>query len=381
VQIDLKALAENYLKIAKLTKNNLMAVLKADAYGHGIVECAKTLVEVGANDLGVLDICEANTIRRSGIKANIHIISGLFSADSMAKAISSSFSIFVYSTEQLEQLTEVAKNLDLKAQVRLKVDTGMGRLGVAWQDAIEVVKSIKLKHIDLVGLATHLATNGDEKADIQLQRFKKLQSQIAVVMPRAKRHSALSSGGLLAYGDYSDSLSRPGLLLYGYSPFGEDCPSLSLEAKQLVEELRPVMSVKSAVIEVKKVKAGETVSYDRTFTAKKDLTMAVVPFGYAHGLSRTRSNKGCALIKGARAPLLGRVCMNLSMYNVTGHDVVAGDEVVFLGRQGQEEISACQAGAWQRTNVYEALCLFGRLSPRYYGRFDVSVDLSVKLII
>jgi alanine racemase len=178
----------------------------------------------------------------------------------------------------------------------------------------------------------------------------------------------LSGGGVLAHTAYQDDLSRPGLILYGYAPLSEDSPHLFNPSVSgaLIKSLKKVMSVKSIVLQVKNLKVGETVSYDRTYTAPKNIEMAVVPFGYVHGLSRTRSNKGYALIKGQKAPLLGRVCMNLTLFDVSGLAANEGDEVVIMGTQGSEQIGADLAGTWQDTSAYEIVCHFGRLNPRYY---------------
>jgi alanine racemase len=353
-----------------------MAVVKGDAYGHGAIECAKTLVKAEAKDLGVLDIQEALALKRAGINADIHIIAGLDGQEDMTRAITSSFVIFAYSFEQISALSEIAKKLNRRARVRLKIDTGMGRLGVSWTGAVELIKSIKkLTSIKVEGLASHLATVGDGEAHNQLEHFKEIQKFAESQLPKPLKHSALAGGGLLAHTGYQDDLSRAGLLLYGYSPLPEDSPYLAnlIASRTLIKSLKPVMKVKSRVLQVKTLKAGQTVSYDRTYKAQRDLTMAAVPFGYVHGLSRTHSDKGYALIKGRKAPLLGRVCMNLSLFDVSGLKAAVGDEVVFLGSQGEERIGADLAGSWQQTSAYEIVCLFGRLNPRYYRYGEDSI--------
>ncbi|MDR1546028.1 MAG: alanine racemase [Deltaproteobacteria bacterium] len=370
VEIDLGALADNYRLLARHVAGRLMPVVKGDAYGHGLTACARTLVEAGAADLGVLDVAEAERLRADGVQAELHILAGLHGPEQMDAALKIRARTLIYSRGQLEALGARARALGLKAAGRLKVDTGMGRLGVPWPEAPAVIESLaEQSDVVVEGLATHLATSGDVWADRQLERFAALAALADRRLGRPLRHSALASGGLLTSDDGPGDLSRPGLLIYGVSPLAADDPALAARpaARALVGALRPAMSFKSLVVQTRKVRAGETISYDRTFEAPADLTAAVAPAGYVHGLSRRRSSRGWGLIEGRRVPLLGRVCMNLTVWDVSGLDRPAdGQALVLLGRSGEAAVDAVEAAAWQDTNAYELLCLLGRLNPRTY---------------
>ncbi|MDR3203280.1 MAG: alanine racemase [Deltaproteobacteria bacterium] len=368
-EIDLKAFSHNYQTMASLAPEALMAVIKGDAYGHGLVECAKAAIKAGANDLGVLDLEEALTIRKELNEANIHVLAGLHGPDQAARAISAGLTIFGYSLGQMTQLSHTALKLGSQAKIMVKIDTGMGRLGLPWDQSHVLLSEVAvLEGLKIQGLATHLATLGDQGALEQLERFRQIVRIADKSFKGPLRHSALSGGALLCHSVYPDNVVRAGLTLYGYGPTLDYLKSVKAPPKALetAEALKPVMKVKSQIIQVREIKAGETISYDRTFVASKEATVATVPFGYVHGLSRTRSSKGYILINGQKAPLLGRVCMNLSVYDVTNLKAKAGDEVVILGEVAENIIGADLIAQWSNTSPYEVLCLLGRLNPRLY---------------
>jgi alanine racemase len=368
-EINLAALKSNFLAVKRLVSGQLMAVVKGDAYGHGLVECAKALSSVQASRLGVLDLEEATALKKAGVPAEIHILAGLHGTEQIDQAVQSGFVVTAYRVEQIAELSKAAQRTGRTALLMIKIDTGMGRLGIPWKEAAEAIPKLsRLDGLDVRGLATHLATSGDYEAQWQLKRFADLKDLANRSFTGRLLHSALASGGVLAHPDYPDDLSRVGIMLYGSSPLSEKDPAIfDLPAsKNLIRSLQPVMSLKSRILAVRTFKSGETVSYDRTFTVQRDTAVATVPAGYVHGLSRTRSGKGWALVGGRKARLLGRVCMNLSMYDVTGAAVLPGQETVLLGAQGSEAITAETVGEWQGTNSYEILCMTGRLNPRRY---------------
>ncbi|MDR1678102.1 MAG: alanine racemase [Deltaproteobacteria bacterium] len=385
--VDLGALARNYKKIVAFTNGQVMAVIKGDAYGHGLIPCARSLAAVGCTQVGVLDLEEALALKKCGFSGDIHILAGLHGMAQSLKAVETQAVVLAYDLGQIKTLSRAAEYLNLKARIRLKIDTGMGRLGIPWEKATYTVSNLlTLKNIQLEGLATHLATNGDEEADLQLTRFIELGRSLKKSLSGPNLFSALASGGILAHQNFPEDLAaekiisnkssskglntgvlhRVGLLLYGYSPIDLNSPVLNKRAKNLIKSLEPVMTVKSKLISVKNAKPGETISYDRTYKATKNIQFGVVPIGYVHGLSRTRSGQGFALVNGQKAKLLGRICMNLSMYDLTGLSPEPGDEVVLLGRQADQVIGADLAGTWQKTSAYEMLCLLGNLNPREY---------------
>jgi alanine racemase len=344
-----------------------MAVVKGDAYGHGLTECARALVQAGARNLGVLDAHEGLILRKTLPEpADIYVLAGLQTREQIKAALDNRLIPVIYSLPQM-QLVENIIQAGRPTEAYLKIDTGMGRLGLPWFEIQTVLPALLRKtKIHFRGLMTHLATAGDADARIQLDRFQRAADLDRKLGLTGGRHSALAGPGLLAYPEYNDHLSRAGLLLYGGNPLENEPERLSEAGRRTVKKLKPVMSLVSQIIQVRTVRAGETISYDRTFTAPRDMRIAAVPLGYVHGLARSRSGQGCALTGGRPAPLLGRVCMNLSLYDVTQTEAQAGQEIVLLGRDGRKQITPAQAAQWQGTSAYEIFCLFGRLNSRIY---------------
>ncbi|MDR1578002.1 MAG: alanine racemase [Deltaproteobacteria bacterium] len=373
VEIDLAALKANFRLIRQLNPlRPLMAVVKGDAYGHGLIECAQALVEDGATDLGVLDAAEGVSLRlaqrgNQSRPVDIHVLAGLRTPAQLRAAVEHDLVTVIHSLPQLHLLEEMVP-AGSKAQVYLKIDSGMGRLGLPWWEAPTVLPSLLQKpKIIFRGLMTHLATVGDPQAQTQLARFQKIQRVDQQLNLTQGRHSALASPGLLAHPDYPDQFSRVGLAMYGANPLEGDEEKLTEAGARLTKKLKPALSFYSQIIQVRTIRAGETISYDRTFVAPANLKVAAAPVGYVHGLTRARSNQGGALINGRLAPSLGRVCMNLSLYDVSQiPDAQPGQKVTLVGRDGRARISVGQAAQWQSTSAYECLCLFGRLNPRAY---------------
>jgi alanine racemase len=367
--IDLGALARNFKRISEYSKSPVMAVVKGDAYGHGLIPCAHALLRAGCQELGVLDLEEALTLGRAGVKADIAILAGLWGPVQSLLAVEAGVSVFAYGEGQLEDLAQASEKLGKKARIWLKVDTGMGRLGFPWDKAEGVISKLASdKRFSLLGLATHLATSGDEGGSKQLERTLSLSEKAKRLCSSELRLSALASGGLLAHRDFPQNLGRAGILLYGYSPLEPEDRALDGldEAKSLIRALEKPMAVKSRLIAAREAKPGETIGYDRVFSVEKPLVFGTVPIGYVQGFSRTRSCQGHALVQGREAGLLGRVCMNLTMYDLRGIPAKVGDEVVLLGGQGGAFIGADLFGSWQNTSAYEVLCHLGRLNPRAY---------------
>ncbi|MDR2456084.1 MAG: alanine racemase [Deltaproteobacteria bacterium] len=368
-RIDLGALARNYKRICEFNQGPVMAVVKGDAYGHGLIPCARALATAGCQHFGVLDLEEARNLGFCGLKAKVTILAGLWGSIQSIDAVVHSISVFAYDLEQIQTLAQAAGSFMSQAQIWLKIDTGMGRLGIPWTEMARAIKEAASdQRIKLLGLATHLATNGDKEAEEQLSRLKMAGEMAKQYLDGPLLFSATASGGILAHQDFPDDLRRAGLLLYGYSPLEPGDPALQSnpKAKSLIKSLEPVMTVATRLIQVREAKAGETISYDRTFKADKPIRFGTAPFGYVHGMSRTRSSKGHALIGGRESNLLGRVCMNLTMYELSGKTGRPGDEVVLMGRQGKGFIGADLFGSWQQTSAYEILCHLGRSNPRHY---------------
>jgi alanine racemase len=344
-----------------------MAVVNGEAYGHGLEECALALKDAGAVNFGVLDAAEGVRLKKISPGLNIHILAGLETREQIKAALDHDLILVVYSLPQLQAVEDLVPD-GQKARVFLKIDTGMGRLGLPWFEVPAIAPSLARKtKIAFLGFMTHLATVGDREGAVQLERFQNLKQLDQNLGLTQARHSALAGPGLLAHPDYEDEFSRVGLLLYGGNPLAEEPQRISEKGQKLLKKLKPVMTLASQIIQIRTLRAGETVSYDRTFTAQTALKTAAVPIGYVHGLLRSRSNRGYALIAGKPAPLLGRVCMNLSLYDVSQiPQARPGQRVVLLGRDGRSQITAQKAALWQETSAYEIFCLFGRLNYRHY---------------
>jgi alanine racemase len=371
-EVNLAALARNYARLRDFCRRPFMAVIKGDAYGHGLIPCAGALRRAGAEDFGVLDIEEALLVKKAHPAANVHVLAGLCGVEQSDKAVREGIVVLVYDLEQIKMLDDRARLSglkDVKARIRPKIDAGMGRLGFPYEEAESVLKRLSQgrTHLQIEGLATHLPACGDDEAAAQLARFQKLTRLADELFPGPMRHSALASGGVLAHPDHQDGASRLGLMLYGYAPFTENDPALRglPESRALIQALEPALNLTSRLVQVRTMRKGETVSYDRTFVVPQDMPVGVAPIGYVHGLSRRRSNRGHAVINGQEAPLLGRVCMNLSMYDLSRIQPLpdVGETIAVLG---SPRLGADLAGSWQETNAYETLCLFGRLNPRTY---------------
>ncbi|MDR1164415.1 MAG: alanine racemase [Deltaproteobacteria bacterium] len=401
--IDLSALKNNFKIIQNYRPTRpLMPVIKGDAYGHGLVECAKALVEAGATSFGVLDVLEGARLREAGItREAIFVLSGMDSGWQINQAIEHRLSAFVYSLQQLATFGLLVPNNAPSVDVFLKIDTGMSRLGASVYQAEDLFKKARIMNsVNVVGVATHLATLGDGHALKQLEAFWKIASLAENLLGDKLVNSALSGGACLAHPDYPDGISRPGLVLYGVQPqLGKEplphfpppwprqedplafrrlpgsansglpvTPSWTAKALEVMKLLKPVMRVRSRIIQVKDIRRGDCVSYGREYQAKTALKIGVIPMGYLNGLHVDRSNRLQAIVQGQLVPQIGRICMNLSVFDLSevGSRVSVGDEVVILGSQGKNVLDAFQEFQGQKQNPYETLCLLGRLNQRRY---------------
>jgi alanine racemase len=364
-EIDLRAIAENVTLACRLAgpTTRVMAVVKADAYGHGAVPVAKAALDAGAHCLGVAIPEEAEALRKAGIDCRILVLGPVASeqADLVAEH---TLDQCVFDPAQAEALDRAARARGRVLALHLKVDTGMGRVGLHPRDVRRVAEKIlTLRSVRLEGLMTHFADADAEDpgfAREQLATFAEAARDLAAVPLGGTplRHAA-NSAGLLFIPEARLDLVRPGIMLYGCHPRGRPAPP---EPK-----LWPALRLRTEVIQLKDVIRGGSVSYGRTFVAPRDVLVATLPVGYADGCGRLMSNRGHVLIRGRRAPIIGRVCMDMTMVDVTGlPDVRVGDEAVLIGRQGAEEITADEVAELQGTISYEVLCRIGPRVPRVY---------------
>lgn len=366
-EISLAALRENYatLRSSVPARAAILAVVKADAYGHGFLEVCRQLEKQGVDAFGVAFLAEAIQLRKSGIDKPILLLGGVYPGQEK-KCVGFNISTTVFSLEQAKALDTAARKLYRKALVHLKVDTGMGRLGIPYDQVPAMLDALKLlPNIYLEGVVSHFSSA--DELDEAGQYFTRLQSErFEWVVQQIRRarfnpryiHIANSAGSLLK--DYLFcNLVRPGIALYGALPSDDFQGRLAL---------KPVMRLKSKIAMLKWVEPGTTISYGRRFTTEQRTLVASVPVGYADGYPRALTNRGEALVKGKRAPVTGTVCMDWIMLDVTDIvDVCVGDEVTLMGEDSLGNcISAEELAGWANTIAYEVLCGISKRVPRIY---------------
>jgi alanine racemase len=355
-EVDLRALSHNLEVVKKKTGGTeIMAVVKANAYGHGALEVSRHLIQKGISKLGVAYTGEAIALRESAITIPIVVF---FDRDNIDECIRYKLTPTVFDLSSARKINAKARKLNKKIPVHIKVDTGMGRIGFTMDSAMKDITAISsLKNIVPEGLMSHFsdADLKDKKfAKLQLKNFISLIGSLEEIKITFKHHHMANSAAVLSMPGAHLDMVRPGIMLYGYGYQG-------------VRGLRPVMSVKSNILLLKTVPKGTPISYGRTFITKKRSTIATIPFGYADGYSRKLSNKGEVLIKGKRAPVVGRVCMDTIMVDVSNiPDVNYKSKAVVIGSQGKENITAEEIANKTGTIPYEVLTSIGQRVKRVY---------------
>ncbi len=376
-EIDLNAISSNVRELRRITHpdSRLMAVVKADGYGHGAVEVALSALKNGADCLGVARIDEGLYLRRAGITAPILIL-GYTPPELSTHIVAHRLTQTVYTFEAAEALSMAADQLQTKAMVHIKVDTGMGRLGLLLDsprisllgkllpgNAQRVIESIsRLSHIEIEGIFTHFASaDGSDKTYTleQLERFLEFLEKMRIHGLEFPIRHAANSAAVIDLPDTHLDMVRTGISLYGFYP------SADVDRDRL--RLIPAMTLKTRIIQVKIVPAGFLVSYGSTYQTDSPTVIATVSSGYADGLDRRLSSRGRMLVRGNRAPIVGRICMDLTMLDV-GHipDVAVGDEVVIFGNQGSECIPVEEIAESLNTIHYEIVTSLSSRVDRVY---------------
>ena len=353
-EIDLDALSYNFRIVKRKTGNKaVIAVVKANAYGHGAVNVSKHLLKEGAAMLGVAFTSEAIELREAGIRAPIIIF---FDRDNIGAWIKYNLTPTVFDLATAKKISAEAQKHNRCVSVHVKVDTGMGRIGFDIGNAPDSIEKIaSLKNIRLEGIMSHFSD-----ADLKDKSFatKQLKSFTGLILSLKEKdipfkfcHIANSAAVQLIPESHLNMV-RPGIMLYGYGYSG-------------VDNLKPVLSLKSRILFLKKVPRGTPISYGRTFITKRESIVATIPVGYADGYSRKLSNCGEVLINGKRAPVAGRVCMDTFMVDVTNiPSVKNNDEVVLIGKQGKEKITAQDIAGMIGTIPYEVITTIGQRVKR-----------------
>ena len=377
-EIDLKALAHNFKELRRITHPDarLMGVVKANGYGHGAIEVAQCALQNGAEVLGVARIEEAIRIREAGIEVPI-LIFGYTLPELASDILKYDLTQTVYTYASAQALSRAAKSVKKNIKIHLKVDTGMGRLGLLPKnfqennsdainaDAVEESLAIAgLKGLELEGIFTHFATadSADKAyAEDQLDLFMNFLDRLRKAGLEPPVRHAANSAALIDMPQSHLDMVRPGIASYGLYPSDE------VDKKHI--GLKSAMALKACIIHLKKVPAGFKVSYGSTHQTRNATTIATIPIGYADGLNRLLSSRGQMLVHGQRAPIIGRVCMDLTMIDV-GHidNVQIEDEVVIFGRQGGEAITVDEIASALNTINYEIVSTITARVPRVYLR-------------
>ena len=348
-EIDLGALAHNAVKIREtLGGVRHMAVIKADAYGHGAIQAARTLSRCGVDYLAVACLSEAMELRNSGITLPVLIL-GYTPPEQVRALTRNNLAQTVFDSEYAGMLSGSAVSCGETLTVHIKADTGMSRLGL--QSSAEVLKVLSLPNLRAEGFFTHLAVAdrpGDPFVAEQLRAFEKMTGELGDI--KFDITHCANTGGVLYYKESWFNMARTGLLLFGAA-----------------EGYRPVMRLVARIAQVKSIRAGDSVSYGRTYIAPRDMTVAVVCAGYADGYMRALSNRAHADCGGKLAPVIGSVCMDMLMLDVTGLDVKMNDTVTLFG---SDKLSAAVVAERAGTIPYELLCAVSRRVPRVYREED-----------
>ena len=359
-EIDLDALAYNVASLkGQAGPAAMAAVVKANAYGHGAVGVAQAALEAGAERLAVICVDEGEQLRRAGIRAPILVMGHSLLSDAR-RIVELELTPTVNSLEMARALAREADAAGVRQPLHLKVDTGLNRYGLPPAEIVPLAEALRqITALDVEGVFTHFASADEGDKRFTLEQYTIFRAVVEKLPWIPMRHVS-NTATLLDRPEMSLDLVRPGVGMYGLYPSQYVSRSLNL---------RPVLSLKSRVARLTSIAPGDSVSYGRTWRANRPSVIALVMCGYGDGLPRVLSNRGSVLVAGRRVPMVGRVCMDMCMADVTDvPDVAEGDEVVIIGRQGEAEIAAQEIGDLCGTISYEILCGITARVPRLYLR-------------
>ena len=368
VEISLSKLRRNFQRVRELAgARRVMAVTKADAYGHGAVPVSKCLAECGVDWFGVATVEEALELRAAGIEQPILLLGGLYMSDP-AHLIEYRLTPSISSTMRLDTYAECARRYGQPIEFHLKVDSGLGRLGLPLDRVVAFVDHYReLEGLELKGLFTHLASAEDlvaSQTEEQAERFAAVRAQLRALQLEPEWIHISNSAALLTGRKLPENLVRIGALLYGCCvplvvPPGQELPQ--------VPEFEPILSFKSRIVYMKDVPSGTPLGYSAAFHTRRPSRIATVPVGYADGLSHALSNRGEAIVRGRRARIVGSISMDLTLLDVT--DIAGtniGDEVILMGQSENSAVTAVEIAQLLDTVPYEILCSIGKRVTRLY---------------
>ncbi|GAB4289625.1 MAG: alanine racemase [Myxococcota bacterium] len=364
-KIDLNAIRNNYRALRGMIEPSvkILSVVKADGYGHGAVQVSHTLAAEGIDWFGVAIPEEGVQLRESGISTPILSLGGIYNGGNVNVYERYSITPVVFEPE----IIEVSRPKKGPLKVHLKVDTGMGRLGATEETLDDCLAAFKKNpSLELEGVMSHFAnadSADDEVTLYQLERFRGFVERIRAAGFKPSVFHLANSAATLRYFSAHETLVRPGIALFGIAPSGKIASSV---------QLKPAFRLVTSIHQLKELPAGAGVSYGQTFKTKRKTKIGVLPVGYADGYPRLASNCGSVIIKGKRAPIVGVVCMDMTMVDVTDIEgVKRGDEVILIGKQGNEEITVEEVASWGKTVHYDILCGIGKRVPREWVQSNI----------
>lgn len=361
ILVDLEKITHNYKAIqAAVGEAVLMPILKANAYGHGLVRVGQHMQAIGAKMLGVAYLEEGILLREAGVTTPILVLGGILGSQTPL-FLQHDLTVTVSSQQKLEQVEEAAASLGVRARVHLKIDTGMERIGVHYYSAGSLLEaSLKCKHVEIEGIFSHFA-NSDAldlgSAKLQLERFQEVLAFYEKrSLPTPLRHMS-NSGAILQLPEAWMDIVRPGILLYGVYP--------SSDVKRTIQ-VEPAITWSSRVVYFKVVRPGHPVSYGSTWQSDHDVRVVTIPVGYGDGYFRSMSGSAQVIIHGKRYPVVGAICMDQFMVNIEQDSAFNEDEVTLVGSDGKESITVEDLAQWAGTIPYEVLTNINTRVPRVY---------------
>ena len=365
LEIDLDNLEYNFKAIRKMVHKDtiIMPVVKANGYGHGSVEVARLYKKNGADRIAVSILTEALELRKAGIDLPIQLLS-FTPKEQLGTVVDYDIIQGIYTFEDASELSKVSLERNKVSKIHIKIDTGMGRIGFSPNSFSikEIVKISKLPNIEIEGIFTHFAKADEadkEYTKLQYDRFDSVVGKLAEKNINIKIKHVSNSAAILDLPQYNLDMVRPGIMLYGYYP--------SQEVDKTTIQLKPAMTLKARVSNVKLVEEDTGISYGHIFSTLKPSIIATIPIGYADGYSRMLSGKSSVYIKGKRVPIVGRICMDQMMIDVTEiEDVQIGDEVILFGAEKKDYPQVEELASILGTINYELICMMGRRIPRVY---------------